>query len=158
MGRDIDRGFASTRRRRAHRRDRSLPARAWRSLIGPAALAPLSVAHGLAAAGDAFVTVSLAGSLFFNVSADASRSQVLLYLIVTMVLFAVLAPLVGPTWLGGAPRRLRCQRERAAAPVRLLVARADLVNEAITATLPRSLATLWRCRRSLRLPSSMHGG
>ena len=49
-----------------------------------------------AGAADALVTVSLAGSLFFNLSPDASRSQVLLYLSITMVPFAVLAPLVGP--------------------------------------------------------------
>ena len=49
-----------------------------------------------AGAADALVTVSLAGSLFFNLSPDASRSQVLLYLTITMVPFAVLAPLVGP--------------------------------------------------------------
>jgi predicted MFS family arabinose efflux permease len=42
------------------------------------------------------VSVSLAGSLFFNVSPDASRQQVLLYLLVTMDPLAVLAPLVGP--------------------------------------------------------------
>ncbi len=62
--------------------------------IGP--VVPLSGAHGLAAAADAFVSVSLAGSLFFNISPDASREQVLLYLLVTMVPLAVLAPLVGP--------------------------------------------------------------
>jgi predicted MFS family arabinose efflux permease len=55
-----------------------------------------TVAHALAAVGDALVTVSLAGSLFFNVSPDASRRQVLTYLIITMVPFAVLAPLIGP--------------------------------------------------------------
>jgi hypothetical protein len=59
-------------------------------------VAPLSLAHGLQTAGDAFVTVSLAGSLFFNVSPDASREQVLLYLVVTLAPLAVLAPLVGP--------------------------------------------------------------
>jgi hypothetical protein len=59
-------------------------------------VAPLSLAHGLQTAGDAFVTVSLAGSLFFNVSPDASRDQVLLYLVVTLAPLAVLAPLVGP--------------------------------------------------------------
>ena len=53
-------------------------------------------AHLIAAVADAFVTVSLAGSLFFNLSPDASRNQVLLYLTITMVPFAVLAPLVGP--------------------------------------------------------------
>lgn len=42
------------------------------------------------------MSVSLAGSLFFNISPDASREQVLLYLLVTMIPLAVLAPLVGP--------------------------------------------------------------
>ncbi len=55
-----------------------------------------TVAHALAAVGDALVTVSLAGSLFFNVSPDASRRQVLTYLLITMVPFAVLAPFIGP--------------------------------------------------------------
>jgi MFS family permease len=54
-------------------------------------------AHSIAAAADAFVTVSLAGSLFFSISPDASRRQVLIYLIVTMAPFAVLAPLIGPS-------------------------------------------------------------
>lgn len=53
-------------------------------------------AHAVAASADAFVTVSLAGSLFFSVSPDASRQQVLTYLIVTMAPFVVLAPLIGP--------------------------------------------------------------
>ncbi len=65
-------------------------------LIGRGAVVPLATAHGLAAAGDAFVSVSLAGSLFFNVSPNASRQQVLLYLLITMAPLAVLAPLVGP--------------------------------------------------------------
>jgi hypothetical protein len=47
-------------------------------------------------AADACVTVALAGSLFFSVSPDASRRQILLYLVVTMAPFAVLAPLIGP--------------------------------------------------------------
>jgi len=53
-------------------------------------------AHGLAAAGDAMVTVSLAGSLLFAVSPDASRRQVLIYLALALVPFIVIAPLVGP--------------------------------------------------------------
>ncbi len=65
-------------------------------LIGRGAVVPLATAHGLAAAGDAFVSVSLAGSLFFNVSPNASRQQVLLYLLITMAPLAVLSPLVGP--------------------------------------------------------------
>ncbi len=72
-------------------------ARFWRVSVGAPQLAPLSVAHAFAGIADAFVTVSLAGSLFFNLSPDASRKQVLLYLLVTVAPLALLAPLVGPT-------------------------------------------------------------
>ncbi|MGB0112281.1 MAG: MFS transporter [Ilumatobacteraceae bacterium] len=65
-------------------------------MIGRDAVVPLAIAHALSAAGDAFVAVSLAGSLFFTVSPDASREQVLLYLLITMAPLAVLSPLVGP--------------------------------------------------------------
>ncbi|MFT7502683.1 MAG: putative MFS family arabinose efflux permease [Gammaproteobacteria bacterium] len=65
-------------------------------LLGDGPIIPLAVAHGVSGSADAFVTVSLAGSLFFNISPDASRQQVLLYLLVTMAPLAVLAPLVGP--------------------------------------------------------------
>jgi hypothetical protein len=66
------------------------------ALVGRGPVVRLTTAHGLAAAGDAFVAVSLAGSLFFNVSPNASRQQVLLYLVITMAPLAVLSPLVGP--------------------------------------------------------------
>ncbi len=66
------------------------------SILGDGPIVRLSIAHGLGAAADAFVSVSLAGSLFFNISPDASREQVLLYLLVTMIPLAVLAPLIGP--------------------------------------------------------------
>lgn len=56
----------------------------------------LATAHGVAASADAFVAVSLAGSLFFSISPEASRQQVLLYLVVNLVPFTLLAPLVGP--------------------------------------------------------------
>lgn len=48
------------------------------------------------AIGDAFLAVALARSLFFSVSLHAARPHVLLYLVVTMVPFSVLAPVVGP--------------------------------------------------------------
>jgi len=70
--------------------------RVRRVIVGRGAVVPLATAQALAAAGDAFVSVSLAGSLFFNVSPNASREQVLLYLLITMAPLAVLAPLVGP--------------------------------------------------------------
>jgi hypothetical protein len=45
---------------------------------------------------DAFVAVSLAGTIFFTASVDQARGQVILFLLVTMAPFAVLAPLIGP--------------------------------------------------------------
>jgi MFS family permease len=42
------------------------------------------------------VTVSLAGSLFFDVGVGAARPKVLLYLILTMAPFAIVAPVLGP--------------------------------------------------------------
>jgi hypothetical protein len=46
--------------------------------------------------GDVFVTVALADSLFFSVGPDAARPKVLLYLLLTMAPFAVIAPVLGP--------------------------------------------------------------
>ena len=66
---------------------------AWRRLDGLHRLARM---HALTAAADAFFAVSLADSLFFNVSIEAARPRLLLYLVVTMAPFAVLAPLIGP--------------------------------------------------------------
>lgn len=56
-------------------------------------LLPVQMCHS---AGETFFAVSLAGSLFFNVSLDAARPRILLYLALTMAPFAVLAPLIGP--------------------------------------------------------------
>ena len=55
-----------------------------------------TLATVLSGVADALVAVSLAGSLFFSLSPDASRQQVLLYLLINMAPFALLAPLVGP--------------------------------------------------------------
>src|ERR1700733_12600053 len=49
-------------------------------------------------ADDAFVTVALAGTIFFSTSVDQARGKVVLFLIITMGPFAVLAPFIGP-WL-----------------------------------------------------------
>ncbi|MDQ1448088.1 MAG: hypothetical protein QOC79_1059 [Actinomycetota bacterium] len=43
-----------------------------------------------------FVTVSLAGTLFFDVGVGAARPKVLLYLLLTMAPFALVAPVLGP--------------------------------------------------------------
>lgn len=58
--------------------------------------ARLALAHAVGMAGDVFVTVSLAGSLFFDVGVGAARPKVLLYLVLTMAPFAVVAPVLGP--------------------------------------------------------------
>jgi len=46
--------------------------------------------------GDAFVAVSLAGTIFFSTSVDQARGKVALFLLITMAPFAVLAPFIGP--------------------------------------------------------------
>lgn len=61
-----------------------------------AELRRFAIVHGLSSAGDAFFTVSLADSLFFNISVEAARPRLLLYLALTMAPFAILAPLIGP--------------------------------------------------------------
>jgi len=63
---------------------------------GRTGLASLIELTAAGSAGDAFVTVALAGTLFFNTSLDQARSQVALYLLVTMAPFVVLAPFIGP--------------------------------------------------------------
>jgi hypothetical protein len=45
---------------------------------------------------DAMITVALAGTVFFGASAHAQRGNVLLYLLVTMAPFALVAPIIGP--------------------------------------------------------------
>jgi hypothetical protein len=47
-------------------------------------------------AGDTLFAVSLAGSLFFSISPTAAKDKVLLYLLLTMGPFAVVAPALGP--------------------------------------------------------------
>jgi len=54
------------------------------------------VVHMLAVAGDTFVTIALAGSLFFSISPQAARGKVALYLLLTVAPFAVVAPMLSP--------------------------------------------------------------
>jgi hypothetical protein len=84
-----------------------------RSAIGPGSLAEamvtrdprtyelnpfgrLAVAHAASSVGDACLTVSLAGSIFFTQSVGESRTQVLLYLLLTLAPFSIVAPVIGP--------------------------------------------------------------
>jgi hypothetical protein len=72
--------------------------REWnrRDGAGASGLAALVETHALQSAGDATITVALAGSLFFSVPTHEARSRVALYLLVTMAPFAVVAPVLGP--------------------------------------------------------------
>jgi MFS family permease len=70
--------------------------RIFERVFGPLPFRRLSCTHALSTGADAFFAVSLAGSLFFNVSVDAARPRVIGYLLVTLAPFVVLAPLVGP--------------------------------------------------------------
>ena len=59
-------------------------------------LSALLTVHALHAAGDALVAVALAGTLFFSVPIGEARSRVALYLLLTMLPFALLVPVAGP--------------------------------------------------------------
>jgi hypothetical protein len=62
----------------------------------PAPFSYLARTHALALAGDALITMALAGSLFFSISPAAARGRVMLSLLITMAPFAIVAPFLGP--------------------------------------------------------------
>jgi MFS-type transporter involved in bile tolerance (Atg22 family) len=68
--------------------------------------ASLARAYAANLAGDAFVAVALAGSLFFTVPAESARPNVALYLFVTMTPFALVAPVLGPALDRAKTRRV----------------------------------------------------
>src|SRR4051812_23292397 len=63
---------------------------------GDSGLFRLIELHAFNGAGDAAVAISLAGTLFFQVPTEQARGQVALFLGLTMLPFAVVAPLIGP--------------------------------------------------------------
>lgn len=63
---------------------------------GRTGLATLIETTAVSGAADAFVTVALAGTIFFSTSLDQARGRVVLFLVITMAPFAVLAPFIGP--------------------------------------------------------------
>ncbi len=63
---------------------------------GESGLSRLLEMHAFNTAGDAAVAVSLAGTLFFTVPTEEASGQVALFLVLTMLPFAVVAPLIGP--------------------------------------------------------------
>ncbi len=56
----------------------------------------LARTHLVAMCADACVAVSLAGSLFFQKPSSGARGSILLYLLLTMAPFAIVAPVIGP--------------------------------------------------------------
>jgi MFS family permease len=60
---------------------------------GLSSLLELSIASAIA---DAFVIIALAGTLFFNSTAEQARGRAAFALIVTIAPYAILAPLIGP--------------------------------------------------------------
>lgn len=78
-----------------HRWPRWLRRRDDPPLLADAAAGRLVPVQAMHSAGETFFAVSLAGSLFFNVSVDAARPRIILFLAVTMAPFVVLAPFVG---------------------------------------------------------------
>jgi len=66
------------------------------ALLGPRAARRLTLTHALDDVADSLINLSLVGSLFFSVSLEASRSRILLYLVLTAAPLALVAPIVGP--------------------------------------------------------------
>lgn len=65
-------------------------------MVGPASIRRLTLVHAVDDIGDSLITLSMIGSLFFSVSLEASRSRILLYLLLTAAPLAVVAQVVGP--------------------------------------------------------------
>ncbi|UYM06707.1 MFS transporter [Solicola gregarius] len=63
---------------------------------GESGLARLLELHAFNTGGDAAVAVALAGTLFFAGATSEARSDVAWFLLLTMVPFAIVAPLIGP--------------------------------------------------------------
>jgi hypothetical protein len=63
---------------------------------GESGLAKVIQMHGVSAAGDALVLLSLANTVFFSVPVGQARGRVALYLVVTMAPFSLMAPVIGP--------------------------------------------------------------
>jgi hypothetical protein len=62
----------------------------------PTPFARLVYAQAVGACGDACIIVSMAGSIFFSSPTSAARGKVLLFLLITMTPFMLIAPVLGP--------------------------------------------------------------
>ena len=71
-------------------------ARMEAAIVGPRSIRRLTITHAVDDFADSMITLSLIGSLFFSVSLEASRSRILLYLLLTVAPLAIVAQVVGP--------------------------------------------------------------
>jgi MFS family permease len=97
---------------------------------------------------DAMITVALAGTVFFGASTHAQRGNILLYLLITMAPFAVVAPVIGP-----ALDRLQHGRRWAMAGT--AIGRAVLAL--IMASHPSELLVLYPCALGSLVLSKAYG-
>ena len=99
IGRGISRAASGTARLTA-RTGRSAAAKAHAYThsggAGESGLARVTELHATNTVGDTIMALALAGTLFFNPQTAQVRSQVAMFLLLTMVPFALVAPLIGP--------------------------------------------------------------
>ena len=120
--------------------------------------------HAFNAAGDAAVAISLAGTLFFQVPTGEARGQVALFLGLTMLPFAIVAPLIGPfldrfshgrRWAIGATMAVRAF---------LVLGAGDRGHDRVDLALPRSRWAAWSSSkaygvtRAAAVPRLLPGG
>ena len=67
-----------------------------RGAAGETGMVRLFDLHAASCAGDTLIAIGLSGTIFFAATPGEARSNVALYLLITMVPFALLAPVVGP--------------------------------------------------------------
>jgi MFS family permease len=67
------------------------------ALMPPTPFGRLVRTHLVTMCADACIAASLAGSLFFAKPSSGARGSILLYLLLTMAPFAIVAPVIGPT-------------------------------------------------------------
>lgn len=91
-GRAVGRATAAASRGTVHVARRASEAQG----AGETGLSRLIQVHAFSSAGDTALMVGLAGTLFFQVPQGEAKSQVLMFLLLTMLPFAIVAPLIGP--------------------------------------------------------------
>jgi hypothetical protein len=100
------------------------------AVLGPTSTRRLTVTHSIDDFADAMINLSMVGSLFLSVSFDASRERILLYLVLTVLPLALVAPVVGP------------MLDRSRIGHRSLLASTQFVRVALAAGLVGSLGSL----------------